>query len=419
MSQYIRNIIHKGSKAVLLGFFLLTLAGGFVTTSYASHEDTTYLADADGALDNDAHEQGIYHALRENWISSWMMMTEQFVATMMQQMFILGTFLDADQQLGVQRILQDMTAQAHKDFHPSFQMCQFATNVKSLAAVDRHAVENTKILDEVLASREHLQANLGASGGVALDFTHRIRMFKDVYCDLNENNRSVLWMCNSGSGPIERRTKDIDFPRVVDSKFTLDVNFLDTFETDEEKDIIALGHNLFAGTTIDFMPEQLMNETAGQSLFLDVRSIHAIRSVARYSFEKIIGMKAEGDENDPYIVRDFMKYIIMELGVPEAELGDLMGANPSYFAQMEVLTRKIYQSPEFFTNLYDKPANVRRIGVSLQALELMQDRDRFESALRREMLTSLILELKLRKYQEVMNSATFSAAGQKFYRPDL
>lgn len=372
-----------------------------------------------GALDDAGHVAGIHLAMRENWVSSWMMMTEQFVALMMHQMLILGTFLDAEHQLEVQRILQDMTAQAHKDFHPSFQMCQFGTGVKSLAAADRVGVENAKILDQVLASREHLNANQAASGGVAIDYTHRIAQFKNTYCDLNENNRDVELMCNSAAGPMDRRTRDIDYHRTVHYPYTLDVNYLDAQKTEDEKDIIALGRHLYASTTIDFMPEQLMNETAAQSLFMDVRSIHAIRSVARSSFAKIVGMKSEGDEDSHYEVAPFLHHIIEELGVPISEINSFLGQNPSYFAQMEVLTRKIYQSPEFYTNLYDKPANVRRMGVALQALELMQDRDRFESALRREMLISLILELKLRKYQEDMNSVIFAASEQKFGKPDL
>jgi hypothetical protein len=87
------------------------------------------------------------------------------------------------------------------------------------------------------------------------------------------------------------------------------------------------------------------------------------------------------------------------LGVPDADVDAFMGQNPSYYAQMEVLTHKIFENEGFFTNLYTTPANVARIGVALQALKLMQDRDRFESSLRREMLLSQILELQIRERQ--------------------
>ena len=75
----------------------------------------------------------------------------------------------------------------------------------------------------------------------------------------------------------------------------------------------------------------------------------------------------------------------------------MLGQNPSYYAQMDVLTKKIYQNPNFYTSLYDKPTNVRRIGVSMDAISLMQMRDQYESALRKEMLLSLMLEQELKK----------------------
>jgi hypothetical protein len=42
---------------------------------------------------------------------------------------------------------------------------------------------------------------------------------------------------------------------------------------------------------------------------------------------------------------------------------------------------------------------VQRTGVTLQAFKLIQDRDRFEAFLRREMLASLLLEESIRSHQ--------------------
>ncbi len=370
-------------------------------------------ARAESAIDDPAHREGLEFALRENWIAAWMMMTEQFVTVMMQQMLILGTFLDAEQQLEVQRLFQQLKAEAHKDYHPSFQMCQFGTTVKSLAASDVLSDENTRMLDYMMEKRERLSANLAAAPGIVGDMTHRIDRFKDIFCDLDENNQHVIWLCEESQGPQAQVTRDMDYARFVDHPYTLNINYADDDLTTEEQDILSLGQNLYAHKVIDFMPEQLLNELGGQSMFMETRSVHAIRSVARRSFSHMVGMRAEGPQELGWQVTPFLNGIVHELGVPEEEIVDFIGENPSYFAQMEVLTRKIYQSPEFFTNLYDKPANVRRIGVALQALELMQDRDRFESALRREMLISLIVELKLREFQEDMNTRIFSASHRK------
>jgi len=384
-----------------------------VLVSRASHFNPSLFGPGDGALDDQGHVQGIYLALRENYVAAWMMMTEQFVSVMIEQMFIVGTFLDAQQQLEVQRLFQELAAEAHKEFHPSFQMCVFTTNVKSLAQSEHVSWEQTRMLDSIMEKREHLHAALSTAGGLAMDVTHRIKMFKVIYCDADENDQEAVLLCDNSEGPMDRRSKDIDYPRMVDNPYTLDLNYADAYLTDTEKDVLSLARNLYAAPVFDFMPEQLLNETSGQGLYMEARSVHAIRSVARRSFAEIVGMKAEGDPDFPYEVKPFMYGIIHELGVPPDELIDFLGDNPSYFAQMEVLTRKIYHSPDFFTNLYDKPANVKRMGVSLQAIEIMQDRDRYESALRREMLLSLILELKLRQYQEDIHNSMFAAINQK------
>ena len=71
---------------------------------------------------------------------------------------------------------------------------------------------------------------------------------------------------------------------------------------------------------------------------------------------------------------------------------------------MEVLTKKIFQRPEFFTDLYDKPANVARKGVAIQAIALMQDRDLFKSNLRNEAMMSILVELELLRAQEIVRN---------------
>lgn len=422
MEKRIKRLLSYSGSIARKGLFLLVAVAMLAlpaAVSRASHVDLTPLADADGALDDDVHLDGIHLAMHENWLAALMMMTEQFVTTMMQQLFIFGAFLDAEQQLEVQRLFQELTAEAHKDFHPSFQMCQFGTVVKSLAQAEHTAGENARMLDSMLERPEHLHANLSTAAGTVGDITMRVNRFKRIYCDLDENDREIGPMCNNSEGPLQRRSKDIDFPRLIDLPYTLDVNYFDGLDTETEQDIFALARNLYASPAFDFMPEQLLNETAGQHLFLEARSVHAIRSVARRSFAHIVGQKAEGHQGETYHAGDFLYGIIHELGVPQQEVELFLGENPSYFAQMEVLTRKIYQSPEFFTNLYDKPANVQRIGVSLQAIELMQDRDRYEAALRREMLLSLILELKLRIYQENITSALFATINQKPSTPEI
>ena len=71
----------------------------------------------------------------------------------------------------------------------------------------------------------------------------------------------------------------------------------------------------------------------------------------------------------------------------------------SYYAQMEILAKRIYQRPEFYTELYDKPANVKRKAAALQGISMMLERDIYDSYLRSEAIMSLILEARVAEAQ--------------------
>ena len=92
---------------------------------------------------------------------------------------------------------------------------------------------------------------------------------------------------------------------------------------------------------------------------------------------------------------EFLGAILTELGVPPADINQMIGVEPSYYAQLELLAKKIYQNPDFYANLYDKPANVKRKSVALRAIELLVERAIYESQIRQEMVTSVLLSARL------------------------
>lgn len=96
----------------------------------------------------------------------------------------------------------------------------------------------------------------------------------------------------------------------------------------------------------------------------------------------------------------------------------MIGERPSYFAMLEVMAKKIYQQPEFFTNLYDTPANVRRKDVAMQAVDLIVGRDLYQSELRSEALYSLLLEMELSRYQEEIQARMEKAENINDYGKD-
>ena len=239
--------------------------------------------------------------------------------------------------------------------------------------------------------------------------------FREKFCDRRDNNDGLNYMCdwnqdgnpgpNIGAADPVRMNKDIDYIRTVDAPWTLNMDLVGAGAgalTNEEEEIFALASNLYGQNVfvrppagqLEGVPNQRISNM--QKLYLDMRSVVAKRAVAENSFNAITAMKSEGTPGS----RDYLLALMRELGVTQEDANRMLGANPSYYAQMEVLTKKIYQNPDFYTNLYDKPANVERKGVALQAIGLMQKFDLFKSYLRNEASLSILLELAVMDLQE-------------------
>ena len=120
--------------------------------------------------------------------------------------------------------------------------------------------------------------------------------------------------------------------------------------------------------------------------------INAARSVSSNSFGALVAEKAKAGSASA----TNMQAVLMQLGLSSADAKALIGTNPSYFAQMEVMTKKLFQNPSFYANLYESEANIDRQRVAMKAVELQQDRDLLESLRRREMLLSVFLNMKLK-----------------------
>ncbi len=388
---------HKFSSTPVLIFLALMLCAR-LTPAFADHEGT------DGALDRPGQEAYLVDQLNNSWMPTFPEMADQFSAVMIHQIFGIGTILDAKHQLETQRLFGQLRAEAHKNYLGSEQMCRYGTNVKSLAATEELARANKRILSQVLQQRLTLRSGSVGERGRYFDQRNRFEQFRRVYCDPQENNAAMrradiptASICMTAAGG-PRIGNDMDFTRLIDTRLTLNVNFTDGLMTPDEEDVLALARNVYSHDLIEYKADDVLSRQGNTANILETRSMHALRSVAHNSFSDIVGMKASGSGT----VGPFMSRIVEELGVPAGDIAQFLGANPSYFAQMEVLTRKMYQNPVFYTNLYTKPENLKRTGVALQALQIMHDRDRFEASLRREMLLSTILEMRIREAQEVV-----------------
>ncbi len=384
-------------------------------------------------------EEFIVHEMWEQSILPAMMLAaEQFTAVALQQAMAIGMFIDAESQMNAQRLLQEIRAQVHKDYQPSLGMCKFGSVMKGIATTERRGEVTAVILAQRSLDRQLGQQDTSGTYGNDLDHDVRITHFKSLFCDEHDRGNALASACSDlawtntsfDEDARLRMNKDIDFFSLVESPWTLNIDFTneeiidDTatlnpqIHNEDEEHILAMASNLYAYTTFPRVPARLLTNkvdkelTSMQKSYMDMRSIVAKRSVAENSFYAISSMKAEGHRLEPppgapaggpdtfpMSSRTHMEAILRELGVSSTEALDLLGDNPSYYAQMEILTKKLYQNPDFYTNLYDKPANVERKAVALQAIKLMQKFDVLKSSLRSEASTSILLELAIMDLQ--------------------
>lgn len=360
----------------------------------------------------------IQDMLQQRILPALMLFAEQMTATAMQQTMMIGAMLDAKHQLETQRLFQQLMAQAHKDYHPSEGMCTFGTITRSLAAADRGMDLSANVFSTRVTQRELLSGDsMGGAGGRTSDFASRVKQFVELYCNRQDNGQGLTTLCPAGSRDPNRVNNDINYTNLFDSALTLNVDFTPSGNADhaanappgnvsaDEEDLFALSANLYAHNIALQIPPTFLIENgevkdAGANYYMNMRAITAKRSVARNSFASIAALKTQGTAG----AQPYMHAIMSEFGLPDNEIEFYVGDRPSYYAQMEILTKKLYQNPTFYTELYDKPVNVARKTASMQAIELMQRRDIYRSVLRSEAIMAVMLETALMEQQEKVSN---------------
>lgn len=386
-------------------------------------------------------------AVQEHYSSGLREMTFRLSSMMTMQTLMVGTFFDARIQIATQRKLQELQARAHKDYHPSEQMCRIGTFVRSVAHTESKSEVDKKVLNKMMMNQYLGVENSAAAGSTNVDTPAKLAAFVARYCDPKDAGGALENICeNADQGDaevIQRKNKDIDYARTFEMPLTLDIDFADGTGTEDEEDIIALSKNLYFPKAFHFADARTISDRLAPHY--DSRSFAAKMSVAHASFVNIVGMKASAPQGQPTTatatspptavpplpgaaspprnpaptVLDedsgwaYMKAMMREFGITDTdEIDQILGERPSYYAQMEVLTKKMVQHPDFYTNLYDKPTNVARIGASLDAIAVMHQRDRFESMLRREMISAVLLEEALRPAVDQVNAEIEESIGK-------
>jgi hypothetical protein len=365
--------------------------------------------------------------------------TDQLVDVAMAQAFAVGTMIDSKQEIESQRTLNELTAKAEREYQLSTGMCIIGTNIRSLAMSERRGEYNKFAMMQRSQERQLGHRNAFGADGMHYDLRSRLTTFKTTFCNANHWNGNAKGFCppsdqHPQGAPHPTRDADINYTQTVDQPQTLDIDFTDQRDTvsTDETSVFALADNLYANNIMTRLPETNLLRQQNQEKVLDLRALIAKRSVAENSFYSIIGMKSDGSvvpsktglgnvkitagvttpppgAAAPAPPADattatYMKVLLKQMGVPAGDMDRLIGMAPSYFAQMGVLTKTLYQRPEFYTDLYDTPANVERKSAAMTAIALMQNFDQWESNLRQEAMLSVWLELDLKKYQEAQQN---------------
>lgn len=343
-------------------------------------------------------------------------LTDEFRNVILFSTVATGSMIDSQNLTQTLTALQKQTISSIISQTPSDQICRFGTLSRSLAQSD----DKTRIVQLGLSSQmmkrqlmqknmaSALEAGVGSQLGRTADKESRFNQYKEAFCDPKDSNGTLGggW-CTATTDT--RQNRDIEITRTLISPLTLKLDFSSNAElgnmTIDEQNLIALGNNLFAHNLpinmgqVDFKKMMASNDTGADSQkeqLMDYRSLIAKRNVAQNSFAALAAMKAEGSTG----ASTYLKAVVAELGLDAANQDALLGDKPSYHAQMELLTRKLYQSPTFYANLMESNPNVARQQTAMEAIALMQDRDIHESLRRSEMVLSTLLEIYVTREQD-------------------
>lgn len=361
-------------------------------------------------FDAHAQQQGSAQTITDTWITGHQASGAQSTAADTAAAGTIGKIADAAAQQKAQLALQQAGAAAYSTFTPSDALCRFGTLTRSMAASNTTADETMLSLSSMMLGRALHRKGEGGETPQA-DLIGQLDTIAHTYIDPLDNDGTpvVRGGCTPGSaGCAADRTrinKDIDVMQTLLIPQTININIKEGSITPGEQDIMTLLTYLSGQeTTNTFSRDDLERRgtTDIKMLYQDIRHIAARRGVVNASLSSYIAQKAKGGKQAGL----YLASVMTEMGLSDAQAVNYIGTDqnsgPSYSAQMNTLTKTIYQNPNYYVGLMDKPANVGRNQVSMQAFKLMQRRDMFEGALRREMLLSQLLEMEISAHQKQM-----------------
>jgi len=122
------------------------------------------------------------------------LMTNEMTTVALQQVKMIGTFFDAKHQLETQRLFQTLMAEAHKDYQPSEGLCDIGTTARALIVSEKksdlaHQTLANRVMERQLKTGDNLAEQVNS------DLYSRIDVFKNYFCNTNDNGRGLQNLC--------------------------------------------------------------------------------------------------------------------------------------------------------------------------------------------------------------------------------
>jgi hypothetical protein len=347
------------------------------------------------------HHEFMTEDLGETIAGHLRQMANQISAGLSAQTSSLGTFLNAQNQQDALLSLQKKQFARHQDQRVGDGLCRFPSLSNGLLRSDKLSALHQIALSEYSLDRQFFSLDPAIQGQQRTqkqnlirnsqnDRAERWRQYTQKFCDRADGDEALKSVCRSNNDTLQNA--DISFGRSFWAQPTLDVTLDETganrTATPDQETLFALQKNLYAN--------ELLTTDLNQSLrtpenMAHLRGVLAKRSIAENSFHALASQRIQGSDK----ITASSLALLQELGVPTQEAQKLLTNRPSYNAQMEVLTRKLYQTPRFYENLLTTRADQTRQQTAMKSIELMQGRDVYRSLERSEMLLALLVEMKL------------------------
>ena len=314
-----------------------------------------------------------------------------------------GAFIDASILNDTLKDLGILAAQSTQAYTPSEQICKIGTLTRALSASEARVDNDRLVLGELgLAKNLGRKSSISAAGS-GQESKARLQEVVEQFCDLKTNNNGMKELCQTAT-PVKdlQLNRDIDYTRLMGNGVTINADLTDSGLTQDESNLIALSHYLYGHKQpSERLSKDQFQSSGGQNLYAEYRSVAAKRAAAQNSYNTLAAMKMAGSGGSDAYIKNVLSYIGMSATDVDVFVGaknpDYAAVKSSYNAQMNLLTKQIYQDPSFYANLMDSKANVKRTSAALQGIGLMQQRDTYKSMARSEMLAALLVELEARK----------------------